>query len=152
VADSEKAVSAAANVLIQQGFQIVEKSDTAVELTGPGMISSRQNPLVGISKIRISQSSGSLSVEAQFDSIRRLIKYLAVFIVGMGIFFLVLFAILFTRQGQPVSIVVLISLAPLAPWPVLLPLITIWLKSRTSRAMDVLLSNVDYLLRQESAT
>jgi hypothetical protein len=152
VADSEKAVDAAANVLIQHSFRITEKSETAVELTGPGMISSRQDPLVGISKIRISQSSGSLSVEAQFDSIRKLIKYLAAFIVVMGVFFLVLFAILFTRQGQPVGIVVLISLAPLAPWPVLLPLIMRWLKSRTARALDVLLSNIDYLLRQESST
>jgi hypothetical protein len=48
--------------------------------------------------------------------------------------------------------VVLISLAPLAPWPVLLPLIMRWLKSRTARALDVLLSNIDYLLRQESST
>jgi hypothetical protein len=151
VADSEKAVDAAANVFIQHNFQIVEKSETAIELTGPGMISSRQDPLVGISKIRISKSSGSLSVEAQFDSIRRLIKYLAIFIVGMGVFFVILFGILFTRQGQSMGIIVLISLAPLAPWPVLLPLITIWLKSRTARALDVLLSNIDYLLRQESS-
>ena len=152
VADSEKAVGAAANVFIQHSFRIVEKSKTGVELTGPGMISSRQNPLTGISTIRISQSNGSLSVEAQFGSIRRLIKYLAIFIVGMAVFFVILFGIVFTRQGQPMGTVVLISLAPLAPWPVLLPVIMIWLKSRTSRALDVLLSNIDYLLRQESST
>jgi hypothetical protein len=123
-----------------------------VELTGPGMISSRQDPLVGISKIHISQSSGSLSVEAQFNSIRRLIKYIAIFIVGMAVFFVILFGILFTRQRQPFGKILLISLAPLAPWPVLLPLIMIWQKSRTSQALDVLLSNIDYLLRQESST
>ncbi|MHC4665025.1 MAG: hypothetical protein ACYS9T_03585 [Planctomycetota bacterium] len=152
VADSEKAVGAAASVFIQHSFRITQKSETAVELTGPGMISSRQNPLVGISQIRILQSTGSLSVEAQFDSVRKLLKYIAVFIVGMGIFFVVLFAVLFTRQGQPLRIIVLISLAPLAPWPVLLPLIMIWLKSRTSRALDVLLSNTAYLARQESSS
>ena len=152
VADSEKAVDAAANVFIQRSFQIVEKSETAVELTGPGMISSRQNPLVGISRIRVLKSNGSLSVEAQFDSIRKLIKYIAVFIVGMGVFFVILFGILFTRQGQPMGTVVLISLAPLAPWPVLLPLIMMWLKSRTSRGLDILLSNTAYLARQESST
>jgi len=145
VADSEKAVDAAANVFIQHSFQIDQKSETALELTGPGMISSRQNPLVGISNIRISQSRGSLSVEAQFDSIRRLIKYLAVLIIVMGVFFVILFGILFTRQGQPVGTVVLISLAPLAPWPVLLPLIMAWLKCRTARALDVLLSNAAHL-------
>lgn len=145
VADSEKAVDAVTNVFIQQSFRITQKSETAVELTGPGMISSRQDPLVGISKIRISQSSGSLSIEAQFDSIRKLIKYLAVFIVGMGVFVVILFGILFTRQGKPVGTVVLISLAPFAPWPVLLPVIMIWLKSRTARALDVLLSNTAHL-------
>jgi len=152
VADSEKAVDAAVSVFIQHGFQIIQKSETAVELTGPGMISSRQNPLVGISRIRIFQSRGSLSVEAEFESIRKLIKYIAVFIVGMGVFFVILFGILFTRQGQPMSRIVLISLAPLAPWPILLPVIIIWLKSRTSRALDVLLSNIAYLARQEYLT
>ncbi|MHC4618630.1 MAG: hypothetical protein ACYTEQ_12860 [Planctomycetota bacterium] len=150
--DIEKAIEAARNVFIQHTFQIVNQSENAVELAGPGMLSSRQDPLVGISRIRIFQSSGGLSVEAQFDSIRKLIKYIAVFIVVMGVFFVVLFAVLFARQGQPLGIIVLISLAPLAPWPVLLPLIMIWLKSRTSRALDVLLSNIAYLARQESST
>ncbi|MHC4060609.1 MAG: hypothetical protein ACYSUC_04855 [Planctomycetota bacterium] len=152
VADAAKALEAVTSIFVQNSFQIVEKSETTVELTGPGMISSRQDPLVGISRIHISQSSGSLSVEAQFDSIRKLIKYIAVFIVGMGVLFVILFGILFTRQGQPLSIIVLISLAPFAPWPVLLPLIMRWLKSRTARALDVLLSNVAYLARQESST
>ncbi|MHC4362844.1 MAG: hypothetical protein ACYSTZ_08460, partial [Planctomycetota bacterium] len=151
-ADAAKALEGITGVFVQSSFQIVEKSETTVELTGPGMISSRQDPLVGISKIRISRTSGSLSVEAQFDSIRRLIKYIAVFIVCMGVFFVILFGILFTSQGQPMGIIVLISLAPFAPWPVLLPLIMRWLKSRTSRALDVLLSNTAYLARQESST
>ena len=150
--DPAKAIEVLTGVFVQHAFRIAEKTERAVKLTGPGMISSRQDPLVGISKIRIFKSSGSLSVEAQFDSIRRLIKYLAVFIVGMAVFFVILLGIVFTRQGQPLSIILLISLAPLAPWPVLLPLIILWLKSRTSRALDVLLSNIDYLLRQESST
>jgi len=149
-ANSASALKVVSSVLVQHDFQIGERNETAIELTGPGMTGSRRNPLVGISTIRIFKSSGSLSVEAQFGSIRKLLRYIALFIVGMGVFFLVLFAISFTRQGQPLGRIVLISLAPLAPWPVLLPLIMIWLKSRTTRALDVLLNNIDYLLRQES--
>lgn len=150
-ANTEKAIRAVTGVFVQHGFQIVERSETAVELTGPGMISSRQNPLVGISRIRICRTSGALSIEAEFGSIRRLLKYIGLFILGMGVFFLILFGILFTKQGQPLSKIALIALAPFIPWPVIIPLMAVWLKSRTSRALDVLLSNVDYLWRQEEA-
>jgi hypothetical protein len=149
--DPAKALEVLTGLFVRDGFRIDEKSERAVDLTGPGMINSRQDPLVGISGIRISQSSGSLSVEAQFDSIRKLIKYLAIFIVGMGVFFVILFGILFTRQGQAMATVVLISLAPLAPWPVLLPLILRWLKSRTARALDVLLNNTAYLAGEKTS-
>jgi hypothetical protein len=143
-----KAIEAARNAFIQHNFQIVHDSDLEVELTGPGMLSSRQNPLVGISRIRIRGSSGNLSLEADFEGIRKLIKFLTFFIIGMAVFFVVLFGILFSRQGQPVTKIILISLAPFIPWPVIIPLMAIWMKSRTSKALDILVNNMAALGRE----
>jgi hypothetical protein len=144
----EKVLEVAKNAFIQNNFQIVRDSDTEVELTGPGMLSSRQNPIVGISRICIRGTSINLSIEAEFGGIRKLTKYLALFIVGMAIFFVVLFGILLPKQGQPLNKTILISLAPFVPWPVLIPLIHIWMKSRTSKALDRLLANMVTLGRE----
>ena len=138
----EKVLEVARNVFIQHNFQIVRNSDTEVEFTGPGMLSSRQNPIVGISRICIRGASGNISIEAEFEGIRKLTKYLALFIVAMAIFFVVLFGILFSKQGQPLNKTIVKSLAPFAPWPILIPLIHIWMKSRTSKALDRLLINM----------
>lgn len=138
----EKVLQVAKNVFIQHNFQIVRHSDKEVEFTGPGMLSSRQNPIVGISRICIRGTSGNITIEAEFGGIRKLTKYLVVFIVGMAIFFLVLFGILLPKQGQPLNKTILISLAPFIPWPVLIPLIHIWMKSRTFKALDRLLTNM----------
>jgi len=143
-----KAIEAAKNAFIQHNFQIVHDRYLEVELTGPGMLSSRQNPLVGISRIRIRGSSGNLSLEADFEGIRKLIKFLVFFIVGMAVFFVVLFGILFSKQGQPVTKIILISLAPFIPWPVIIPLMAIWMKSRTSKALDTLVNNMAALGRE----
>lgn len=145
----EKVLEVANNVFIQHNFQIVRQSDTEVEFTGPGMLSSRQNPLVGISRICIRGSSGNISIEAEFGGIRKLTKYLAFFIAGMAIFFVVLFGIFLPKSGRSLNKTILMSLAPFVPWPVLIPLIHIWMKSRTSKALDRLLVNMVALGRED---
>jgi len=144
----EKALEVAKNVFIQHNFQIVRGSDTEVEFTGPGMLSSRQNPLVGISRVCIRGTSGNLSIEAEFGGIRRLTKYLVLFIVGMAIFFLVFFGIILPKQGQPADKIILISLAPFIPWSVIIPLMAMWMKSRTAKSLDTLLNNMVALGRE----
>ena len=113
------------------------------------MLSSRQNPLVGISRICIRGTSGNISIEAEFGGIRKLTKYLVVFIVGMAIFFVVLFGILLPKQGQPLNKTIFISLGPFVPWPVIIPLMYKWMKSRTSNALDRLLTNMVILGKEE---
>ncbi len=144
----EKAFEVAKNVFIQHNFQIVRDSDSEVEFTGPGMLSSMQNPLVGISRVCIRGTSGNISIEAEFGGIRRLTKYLVFFIVGTAIFFLVFFGIMFSKQGRPLNKIILNVLAPFIPWPILIPLIHILMKSRTSKALDRLLTNMITLGRE----
>jgi len=144
----EKVLEVAKNVFIQHNFQIVRDSVTEVEFTGPGMLSSRQNPIVGISRIRIRATRGTLSIEAEFEGIRKLTKYLVFFIVAMAIFFVVFFGIMFSRQGQPLNKTIIISLATFVPWPVIIPVMYVWMKSRASEALDRLVSNMVTLGRE----
>ena len=140
----EKALEVARNVFIQHSFEIVTNSNSAVELRGTRTLWVKgQDPLIGISKVNIRGSSDSLSIEADFGVVRKSVKYLALFIVGMAVFFLVTFGILFTIiQCEPASKTILLSLAPFVPWPILIPLIAKFMKFRTSRALDALLHNM----------
>jgi hypothetical protein len=133
-----------------RGFQISDMTETTAELKGPGMINSQQDPIVGISKASISYRGEMLTVEAEFGAIRKLLTYMSVFIVAMALFFLVLFGIIFTKQGKSPGTIVLISLAPLLPWPVLLPAMYAWMNKRTAKALDVLLGNMEYLSNQDA--
>jgi hypothetical protein len=122
------------------GFRILAQQGDSVELAGPGMRSSRQNPLVGASKVTIRGLGREVAIEADFGAVRRLIRALGVFLVGLAIFFFVLFGFVFPPENRALRFVM--PLLPLAPWPFLLPWMNWLFKRRTARALDVLLENV----------
>lgn len=139
----EKALEVARNVFIQHSFQIVNNTSLSLELIGTGTLWTKgQDPLVGVSKANIRGTGSNLSIEAEFGEIKKTMKYMVLFILGMAVFFLVVFGIVFSMQGQPANKIILIALAPFAPWPIIIPLMGRWMKSRTSRALDVLLNNM----------
>jgi len=70
------------------------------------------------------------------------------FIVGLAAFMLIVFATVFSLQGQPVRKILLLSLVPFAPWPVVIPLMAKFMKFRTTRALDVLVTNMATVARQ----
>ncbi|MHC4394390.1 MAG: hypothetical protein ACYS1A_01925 [Planctomycetota bacterium] len=142
----EKALETARNVFIQHSFQIVNDSSSAIELTGTGtMWLKGQDPLVGISRISIRGTGSEISVEAKFGGITKNIKYLIIFLLGMAVFFLVVFGVMLHLQQQDVRMVLLIALGPLVPWPIVIPLMAKFMKRRTSRALDALLHNMTVL-------
>jgi len=149
--DVEKAFEVAKINFLPHGFQIISISDTDFEVVGPGTLWTKgQDPMVGISKAHISSVDGKLSIRAELGGVTKAIKYLIIFIVAMAVFFLIVFGILFGQlQGQSMRKVFLISLAPFAPWPVIVPLMYRFLKSRTCRAIDVLMNNMVTLGKRE---
>lgn len=115
-----------------------------MELIATGMPWSKsQVPLFGVSKVRILGTTGNLSIDAEFGGIRKTIKFVIFLILGLAVFFLVTFGILFTIiQGQPAGKIILISVAPFIPWPVIIPIMAKFMRWRTSRALDALLHNM----------
>jgi hypothetical protein len=144
----DKAFEVARNAFLPLGFRITKNTDEFMELTGPGTLwTNGQNPLVGISKIYVARTGDELLINAELGGIRNAVRFLIFFVISMSIFFVVLFGIIFNKQGTPVQRF-LLPLAPFIPWPAIIPLMAIWMKSRTSSSLDVLLNNMATLAQQ----
>ena len=128
------------DTLVGQGFRIAARQRDSVELLGPGMTSSRQNPLVGASKVVVRSHRREVAIEADFGGVRRLIRTLGFIICSMAILFLVLFG--FVIPIEPPVLRYIVPVLPLAPWPFLLPWMGWLFRRRTARAFDVLLQNI----------
>jgi hypothetical protein len=134
------------NALVPHGFKVDETHVTGCELSGPGMRSSRQNPLCGISHIAMQISDTEIAVAAIYGGILKLQKWLICFLCSMALFFVILFAILFRNRE---SYSVFIALAPFLPWPVLIPVLIKVFKTRTTQSLDVLLENMVALAKKD---
>lgn len=126
------------NVFIQNGFAVVKKDRTGYEIQGPGMISSRQNPLLGISRLMGFLEDNHLNVKAEFGAIRKLRKLMVLFLAVLALFLTVFFAVLF--HDRP-NYNFWLPLAPFIPWPFLIPLMVRMFFRRTQRALDTLINN-----------
>jgi hypothetical protein len=137
--DVAEAVKTVVQTLARHGFRITRKRDTSAELDGPGMNSSKENPLVGASKVHVKGRSGRLTVEAEFGAVRRLIRALGWMFIVMAVLFFVLFGFVLPVEGLVLRFVV--PVASIAPWVILLPLMGRYFRSRCARALDVLVEN-----------
>ncbi len=141
----EKALEVAWNTFLPHGFTVTENTAESIELTGPGSLMAKgQDPAVGISKISISAAHNELSIKAEFGGINKTVKFMILLIVSLSVFFLVLFGILFNKE-MPTARIVLLSLGPLIPWPIVIPLMAIWMKSRATKTLNALLTNITTL-------
>ena len=144
----EKALEVARGTLLPHGFTVIENTERSVELAGPGsFLVKGQDPLVGVSRISISETNNELSIKAEFGGIHKTVKYMIIFIIGMAAFFLVLFGMILNKEGASTH-KLLLPLTPFIPWPVIIPLMAMWMRSRSSRALDALLSNMATLSQE----
>ena len=138
--NTEKALDTAKNVLMQHSFQAIKLESSSLEFTSPNTIFTKgENPLLGASRILISSTSASLTIKADYATLRKTMKYMVIFLLGMTVFFLVGFSILFHNRPNYKW---WISVLPLAPWPIIIPLMSRFMKNRTTRALDSLLNNI----------
>ena len=138
--DADRAVRFGVETLTSQGFRITRHHAASAELAGPGMSSSKQNPLVGASHVEVRGRSGELSLVAQLGAVRRLIRVMALFLLGLALGLAVLFGILF--RDRHLLQILLLALAPFVAWPAILALLGIVFRKRTCAALDTLLDNM----------
>lgn len=137
--DASKAIKAACDTLSANNFRIDSCDASHMKFTSPGMNSSRDNPLRGISNGEIYISAGNINFRGEMNCIRKFRMFLIAFIAGMAILFFVLFG--FILKDKVGSKAKYIAPAPFAPWIVLIPAITRGIRKKAERAVDTLLHN-----------
>jgi len=136
--NAKKALDVAMATFIPHGFRIVEHNETSVKLAGSGTLWTKgQAPLAGVSEASVFAGGGELSIKAEFGGVRKSIIYAVLLILVIAASFIAMFGITFGKQ-EPVYI----ALLSLSPWPIILPLMAVWMKSRVSKALDALLNNM----------
>jgi hypothetical protein len=138
-----RALEVARSTFMGQGFQIAANSDYELRVTGPGMNSTRENPLKGVSEASIIIRSAAIEIKATLGGAQKMKTFLRFFPLGMFLFFLIVFGVLalslpdFRRPW-----IFLIPVLALSPWLFLAPLIARSIERKTTQAVDTLLSNM----------
>lgn len=143
--DTGRAFDLAVSALTGIGFRLTERTAHAVELTGPGMTNSRQSPLAGASRIRVSTGGGQLALDADLGGVRRMARFVTIFPIALclflGVVFAVVFGVVLNRDGWIIPVVAVVGGNALL-WLFLGPVVARGLRVRTCRALDTLLANM----------
>jgi hypothetical protein len=138
-----KALDVARSTFVGQGFQIVAGGDDELRVTGPGMSSTRENPLKGVSEASIIIRASAIEFKAVLGGAQKLKTFVRLFPPGMALFFLIAFGVLAWRLTVFRHWwIFLIPLLALSPWLFLSPMIARSIEKRTVQAVDTLLSNM----------
>lgn len=137
--DAQRAVEAARDAFLLQGFILESAGPNGFEVAGPGMNSTRQHPLVGVSRARVTVSAtGEISIRAELGGVRKMQYFLMFFPAGLVLALCILFhAILpngdlFVHSSGP---------SMMLTWMVIGLGMSLWIQRRTIRAIDALLAN-----------
>ena len=140
--DLAAAFAVAISTLTACGFNLVSKTSRSLEFTGPGMNNTRESPLLGASRIKITGGAGRIELEAELGGGRRIVVVLGVVAV-IFVIQAVVFGLHFLKSSPAVD---LSRVAPIAI-PLLIgvlagPLGFRFLRQRTIRALNTLLNNM----------
>lgn len=141
--DIEKAAGTIEQVFTQQAYKIISRDQSTVELEqGVMPMSNNNNPLLAVSKIRITKEANAIRIQAELNGYNTIYKIIGIMLVGMAALFLVLFGFVIKKPDAGVFQRFIIPLLPLAPWPILLPLMKQFMKKRGTKALDILTDNI----------
>ncbi len=127
--DPDAAFTLAKTTLLAQGFEILPGSSAELRAEGPGMRSTHQAALLGVSEFRFQIAASTLTVSATLGGVRTMKAFVTFFPPGLILSLVVLLAVL----GHGISYV---GLWLAAPWLAISPLLAALIKRRTTRAVD----------------
>lgn len=160
---SDGVLQSAITTLTHNGFAITHRDATSVSLTGPGLNSSRQNPLLGASKITLCVADNTINADAELGGVDAMQRFLMRFPfllgAGLGLFFGIIGGVVFGQQsgvgfGIPgvhgwkwMLMAIGVSMLPVAPWLILSPLMAKSIRKRTQNAIETLIRNAAFSAR-----
>ncbi|MDT5059583.1 MAG: hypothetical protein QOH63_42 [Acidobacteriota bacterium] len=140
---ASNALKVAKSTFLPQGFQLVASTEHELRVTGPGINSTRENPLKGISEASIIIRSSAIEIKAALGGVEKMKKFVTFFPLGMGLLFLIVFGVLaLTLPDLRRPWFFLIPIVVLLPWLFLAPLMSRMIGRRTMQAIDTLLNNM----------
>ncbi len=143
-ADFRDLLSIAESQLANRGFRIVKKNDEMVEVTGPGLNSTKQDPLLGASMIRLSGRVGTLNLEAELGGAQFLSNFVRRFpfmlCIGLAIVMEITFAL--TLPGRNALWFGLVPILAASPWIIIGPLMAKSILKRTENSLETFLHNL----------
>ncbi len=144
--DPQAALDCAAQMLAVTGYELTAKNDGFVEaLSSRAVWSSKEDPLRGASRLRVSHRVGELTLEAELDHVRRLGRFATLFPIllgaGLAIFFWVMFTFIDPQPGK-INLVTFVCFASVSPWLFLGPWMSRLFVRRTEQALETFLGNV----------
>lgn len=155
--DPRQALSKAMLVLETVGFRIVSCDERNAELQGPGLNSTKQNPLLGATSIQLRCSERTIYLTAKLGGVATMQRFLTWFPLILGLSLGTIFAIAggfgFGRAaGIPFGVpwaqgfrwivaAYAMALMPVAPWLFLSPMLIRVIRKRTKVALETLLQN-----------
>ena len=154
---TEDVLQAALLTLTNNGFAIVKREGNFVDLAGPGLNSTRQNPLLGASRVRLELHGHELSLDAELGGVETMRRFLMRFPfilgLGLGLVFGIVGGVAFGRQfgvgfGVPwaqgltwMLFAIGGAMLPVFPWLFLSPMMSKTVRTRTQSALTTLVTN-----------
>jgi hypothetical protein len=127
--DPDTAFTLAKTALLALGFEILPGSSAELRAEGPGMRSTQQSALLGVSEFRFQIAASTLTVSATLGGVSTMKAFVTFFPPGLILSLVALFAVL----GHGISY---LGLWLAAPWLVISPLMASLIERRTKRAVD----------------
>ena len=145
--DGERAISTALQTLLPLGFEIESQGSSHLIVSSHNYRSTKQDPLLGISRAEFSIKRFSLEVKAELGGVAWMRNFLLMLFIGLGIFDLIVFGALwyFLDALRPYPWLLAFPLAALLPWVILGPILTRSIKKRTLDALKKLLDSMAVL-------
>jgi len=127
--DPDAAFALAKTSLVSLGFEILPGSSAELRARGPGMRSTQQSALLGVSEFRFQVAASTLTASAVLGGVAQMKTFVTLFPTGLIVSLVILLAAL----GQGVSY---LGLWLTAPWLALSPVMAALIERRTTRAVD----------------
>jgi hypothetical protein len=155
--DPKAVLDSAIATLTHNGFAITQRDAASAALTGPGLTSTKQNAILGASRVLLNVRGNRLEAQAELGGVDRMRRFLMRFpfllALGIGLLLGVGGGLLFgaqtgTRFGAPwapgwtwLLVTLGISMLAVSPWVVLSPLMSRAMRNRTQTALETLVRN-----------
>ncbi|MBN1436082.1 MAG: hypothetical protein JW936_03315 [Sedimentisphaerales bacterium] len=120
------------------GFQVDQPVPNQLVAVGPGMQSTNQNPILGVSRVTITINPDTIDLQAELAAVRFMQRFIFFLPPALCAFVALILAFI---PSLPTYTPIL-AFTPVLPWLITYPLIARRVKYNTTHALDTLLHNL----------